>query len=340
MALNPETLAEALRQHAELGRALDAQDRALVEAWVRAWQVIEDELRDLIEQITAGDATMSRLLRQRRIAQALELVTTRLHIVLSAAGVIADKGATELIAAAGGDAAALIATQLPPGVSLQLLQADAEQLAQIIARTAEQITARHYWLQAEAIEAVKAELVRSVAAGTNPREAARKMVEAVQGVFNGGLHRARVIARTEQIDAYRNAAYETHWANRDLLTGWQWTADLSERTCRSCLAMHGSLHPLDEPGPLDHQQGRCVRVPITKSWRDLGFDVPEPEPLVKPGDGERWLQDQPRGVQDHILGKQGADMWRAGGWPASDWSVRRTTEGWRPSYQAAKPPTD
>lgn len=340
MALNPETLAEALRQHAELGRALDAQDRALVEAWVLAWQVIEDDLRDLIEQIAAGDATMSRLLRQRRIAQALELVTTRLHIVLSAAGVIADKGATELIAAAGGDAAALIATQLPPGVSLQLLQADAEQLAQIIARTAEQITARHYWLQVEAIEAVKAELVRSVTAGTNPREAARKMVEAVQGVFNGGLHRARVIARTEQIDAYRNAAYETHWANRDLLTGWQWTADLSERTCRSCLSMHGSLHPLDEPGPLDHQQGRCVRVPITKSWRDLGFDVPEPEPLVKPGDGERWLQDQPRGVQDHILGKQGADRWRSGGWPVSDWSVRRETEGWRPSYQAAKPPTD
>lgn len=147
-----------------------------------------------------------------------------------------------------------------------------------------------------------------------------------------------MIARTEQLDAYR-AAEQSHQANADLLTGWQWIATLGPRTCRSCVAMHGSIHGLDEPGPLDHQQGRCARMPLTKSWDELGFPgAQEPSRTINPGDGEKWLAGQPDDVQRHILGVNGQKQWQDGNWPSSEWSERRETDGWRDSFGAATPP--
>ena len=127
-------------------------------------------------------------------------------------------------------------------------------------------------------------------------------------------------ADTEQLDAYRDSATATQLANRDVLAGWQWVATLSSRTCRSCIAMHGSIHDIDEPGPLDHQQGRCSRAPVTKRWSDINprlAGISEPPGMVQPGDGEAWLRKQSPEVQDKILGKRGAEAWRNGQWPAS-----------------------
>nr|DAE99997.1 MAG TPA: putative head morphogenesis protein [Caudoviricetes sp.] len=266
------------------------------------------------------------------------MLSEQLRGVLTAHGIQLDTDLAALVRAAESDARALIAAQLPAGVSIAFNQVAAQQTAWIVNRATQQVTTRHYMLQAEDTEAMKRELVRSIPIGANPRETARRVIKAVQGVFNGGLHRARVIARTEQIDAYRAAAAATHQANRHMLKGWQWVAALSERTCRSCLAMHGTLHPLNEPGPLDHQQGRCTRVPVTKSWKELGFQGDEPPGRVSPGDGEKWLRNQPRKVQEHILGVDGLVQWETGNWPSVQWSELRTTGGWRDSYGAAKPP--
>ena len=140
---------------------------------------------------------------------------------------------------------------------------------------------------------VRQELVRGMQLGLNPRETARRtvlgnrMVQAFEHGFNLPLNRALIITRTEQIDAARDAAALTHQANADLLRGWQWVAQLDTRTCPSCWAQHGTEHPLDEPGPWDHQQGRCTRMPVTRTWADLGYDVPEPPWLVRPEDLDR-----------------------------------------------------
>src|SRR3546814_11471968 len=86
-----------------------------------------------------------------------------------------------------------------------------------------------------------------------------------------------------------------------LVTGVQtcalpiWVAQLDRRTCPSCWSQHGSKHALDEPGPLDHQQGRCARLPVTRSWRDLGFDIDDP-PSVVP-DAETTFRGMRRGDQ-------------------------------------------
>src|SRR5690606_29603745 len=150
---------------------------------------------------------------------------------------------------------------------------------------------RAWRLEDAAIEAMKRELVRGVVTGDNPRTAAAAMVKRVEGQFNGGLSRALGLARTEIIDAHRHAAQVAQEAHADVLNGWRWHCDLSVRTCPACLAMHGTMHPLSEPGPHDHVNGRCARVPVTKSWAELGFDIEEPADAFL--DAREWFDGLP-----------------------------------------------
>jgi hypothetical protein len=76
----------------------------------------------------------------------------------------------------------------------------------IVQRATEQITTRLRPLAPAADAAVRRELIRGVAVGSNPRATAARMVERAGGEFDGGLTRALVISRTETLDAHRAAA--------------------------------------------------------------------------------------------------------------------------------------
>ena len=93
--------------------------------------------------------------------------------------------------------------------------------------------------------------------------------------------------------------------------------------------MHGTIHDLDEPGPIDHQQGRCARVPVSKSWRDLGIDIPEP-PSVVP-DALASFRAMPKSDQLAVLGHTRLALLDSGRIRWSDLATRRQTDGWRDS---------
>ena len=266
---------------------------------------------------------MDAIVRRIKASRALSDVTGQLTSLLATSQALSIAGARQMIARAASDQQALIATQLPPGWTLNLLRHDTGQLDAIVKRTLDQITVRHYFLNQRATESMKQALVNAVAIGDNPVDAAEHMVKAVRGEFEGGLARATVIARTEQLDAYRAAAMLEQNRHPDVMAGWTWCANLSARTCPSCLSMHGTIHDADEPGPIDHHQGRCARVPVTKTWEQLGFhDIPEPPGALKPGDGIRWLERQSDDVQSKIMGPKRYDAWKSGDYPPEDWSVR------------------
>lgn len=334
MAINPDTLAAVATQYEAIGITLGELDKRLADIWLNAWADIQQEIAGLADKITREGALRRALAAER----ALTLLSDA-YLNANLEALEATKASLkQIIARAKSDVRRLIETQLPAGESLPSSPTVDRAVTALAERVTGQVTARHYFLQDEATAAMKRELVVGAALGLNPKETASRMVSRAQNVFNGGLNRARVIARTEIIDGYRVAQMVEENRHKDILAGWQWVAELSERTCASCIAMHGSIHPLSEPGPLDHQQGRCTRTPVTKTWKQLGFDgIDEPQ-AIQPGDGEAWLAKQSEDVQKHVLGVRGVEAWKSGQWPSTRWAQYRVTDGWRDSYMSARPP--
>jgi SPP1 gp7 family putative phage head morphogenesis protein len=345
MAVTAQTLALQDRLRTELAQILDVQTRDLTKAWALAWDEVSPDLRaSLLEQLTAGErVTRAQLLRSTRLRAALAVVAERLEALAKESGVRISADLQAVIDTAGAAQASVIDSQLPPGfMTADDLAAwsrvDARQVEAIVTRVTQQITALHVPLAPEAYEIVRRELVRGVAAGSNPRAtAARMLARAGRYGFNGGLTRALVIARTETVDAYRDAARLGRMQHTDVLDGWVWSAKLDQRTCSSCWAMHGTTYEVDEPGPFDHQQGRCAAVPVTKSWADLGIEIPEPPSLLP--DSAATFEGLTASEQKQILGPARYSAWRRGEYPMDAWSQRRTTTGWRDSYTRSPVPS-
>ena len=321
----PETVAALARQREIVGRMLATISDDVLAAWVRAWDDIEFELlrRDLNPRLDTAERRLQLARTQKQAAQRILDLSVETNTTLTA-------NARVMVERALIEQPELIATQLPTGLHVSLLRPPTEAVERMVRRSTEQITARTYALSVEATEVMNRALNLGISAGDNPLDVAERIIEQARDGFNGGIARAQVIARTELIDAHRNAAHASHDANRDVLAGWVWWAELGPRTCPSCVMQHGKLHDLDEPGPLDHHQGRCARVPRTKTWAELGYDVPESRPAIETG--LDWFNRQPEGVQRSILGTKRFEAWQEGDYPADKWSVRRETVGWRDAF--------
>jgi uncharacterized protein with gpF-like domain len=345
MPVTPETLRLAEELQADLDNLVDNQTRDLVRAWADAWDEVAPDLTAAIEELleAAGENRITRrqMMRAARLRRALAVIAEHLQRLADQSAVRITSDLQTVVTAAATAQAAIMESQLPPGVVTpgelaDWSRVDERQLEAIVRRTTEQITARHYYLEPEAYPAVRRELIRGVAAGSNPKATARRMVRRVESRFNGGLTRALVISRTETLDAHRAAAAVAHAEQADVLTGWTWIAKLDTRTCASCWAQHGSEHKLREPGPLDHHQGRCARLPKTKSWADLGFDIEEPDDLLP--DAASTFEELRPAQQIQILGRARYAAWRAGRYPMEAWSQRRKTDGWRDAYHVSPAP--
>lgn len=322
-----------------LDTLLDHHTSTLTAAWATAWVSVRDELElALIELAENGDVPGWRIEKSRRVQEGMAAAGRALEDLADLTGTtISDDAARALGLGVDGEIA-MIGAQLPPGHS-GVVRVDDAQISAMLGRTTQQITAVSWPISAETLLAIQSELARGMIVGDNPREAARRMMAATEGRFTGGLTRALNISRTEMLDAMRTAQHATDQVNAATLTGWTWGAHLDSRTCGSCIAMHGTEWPLEEPGPIDHHSGRCARLPRTKSWAELGFPgIPEPDSGF--ADAGEWFDELTDIEQRQILGKSGHEAWQAGNFPMSQWSTRKTNDGWRDSYVPAKPPKE
>lgn len=343
MALTAETLRVQARIDADLSHVVDQQTRDLTRAWIRAWDETADELeaavQELYRKFESGEIVSKTLVaRNTRLLNALDYMGRQLETLARDAGVRILGDLHPVVVDAARAQSTVLGTQLPPTYDLTGTVPGGA-IDAIVARSAQQITSRTYDLAPAAYETMRRELITGVVIGANPNVTAKKMVRRTESRFNGGLARAINISRTETIDAHRAAAALGQSAHTDVLVGWIWLAHLSPRTCPSCIAMNGTLHPLDEPGPLDHQQGRCARLPKTRSWEDLGIRLPEPAGVQVPNSRE-WFSGLSSGEQRSILGEAGYDAWRRGTFPMENWAERRTSTAWRDSLVPARPPRE
>lgn len=309
-------------------------DADLLRMWAVAWEEIVDEWRGIVTELADTSLTVGRrrqlIYQSERIRKALQTAAEKLDDLARQTGARIRLDLPGVLYHGDDILTQVVRSQLPPALDPAMSRMSVDALDAIVGRSIGQIESRLRPLSRDASAVMRAELIRGVAAGTNPNEVARHVLRRVQDGFDGGLARARTIARTEMLDAHRTAARAGWQANSDIVTGWRWLCTPSSRTCPSCLAMNGEVFDLDTPGPEDHPNGRCVGVPVTKSWADLGIDLDEPVGVFP--DARAWFDGQSEAVQLDIMGRQRLADLRAGRISWEDIPVRRENPGWRPSW--------
>lgn len=122
-------------------------------------------------------------------------------------------------------------------------------------------------------------------------------------------------------------------ANLDLIKATQWLSTLDSKTSPPCRLRDGLMYTPDDHKPIGHTipwgggpgrlhfNCRSVSVPVTKSWRELGFNMDDMAPGTRASmDGQvpadltyaEWFKKQPAARQDDILGPVRAKMYRDG----------------------------
>lgn len=339
MPVTPETLQQIADNRRNVQNLSDEQVRALVSQWVSAWDELRPEYEASISELLAdnrdGYVSQAKIRANTRLRQALKVTRANLDGLADAANVTITTALPEAVNLGGTGAVSAISTQLPPGgaalaVTWDRVSPDA--IAAMVERATGRIEAATKPLPADTARLMKRELVRGVSVGDNPKVTARRIMGRTEGNFYGGLNRALTIARTETIDAHRNGGHAAAQQNADILQGWRWSADLSARTCPSCIARNGTQYPVETPGPDDHPQGRCTRVDITKTWADLGFEgITEPADVFP--DSRAWFGNLTEDTQLHIMGRERLDLLNSGSIGFDDLATLKHNGDWRDSWQ-------
>lgn len=328
-----------------LAETLDAHQRELIQAWGAAWDEVSADLETVLTELAAenagGNITRTAMLRSRRLQDALSALIATLNDLAVEGATAAGGLARSIIEQSATATGAMLTAGLPATAQIraQVTGASPAQVRAMLERTTQTMHKQAHTLSREAETAIKTRILKGITVGDNPRKAARDAVRGIEDLWNGGLARATTLARTEMIDAHRAAAQHVEKQNADVLDGWEWVAHLGKdkRTCRACLAMHGTVHPTSEFGPKGHPNCRCARVPKTKSWAELGITgVTQPKSLTV--DADTWFKKQPEAAQRAILTDRGYELWKQGKYPREKWVSKRTSNGaWRDSYAPTQP---
>lgn len=336
MAITPDSLHAHERLTINTNRLVDHTTRTLTARWATAWRELSTEWETAIRQIiatqTAGETLHAGQIAQlERVTRALTATAEQLVTLTDGIPDAIDGPLTQILADTTAATRQIVAAQLPATLTAGFALMSKPAMSAIIERTMGQVHAASWPLADDAISAMKTTLIRAVPSGWAPARAAAEMLERTQTEFNGGLSRAMTIARTEMLSSARAAGQALELANKDVIKGWVWSAHLDAKTCAACIALHGQEFS-SETEMAAHQNCRCARMPITKSWSDLGFPEIEepPDTFVQ---SEDWINDNPRAAEK-ALGKKRYDLLKTGQVELSDLAKLRKNSGWRDSYHA------
>lgn len=284
-------------------RGLHDRDRRLLATiagdYEDAWRVVKAELDRVgqqIKQARARGETVDQawLVRQRHLERVEEQALTAFEVFARAAAGEVDDAVVQAIAAGQADAVALAGITGARSSALdEVIRRQRGPSARLFVGMAEDVATK-----------VRAGLIRGVALGQNPL----KVATGIRKDLDGPLWRARTIARTEMVSAYRAAALGTYRQHPDVVQTWVWDATLDATTCPVCYAMHGTEFELGEDFDT-HPNCRCSPIPRTVSFASLG--APDAtETAVTPVSGEDVFRRLPAGTQRAILGPGKFAAWR------------------------------
>lgn len=154
------------------------------------------------------------------------------------------------------------------------------------------------------------------------------------GVMTVAKNNAEALVITSIQTAANEARRQTYVENADILKGIKQLSTLDARTSILCVAYSGAAWKLDEkhtpiaPNKLPYNGGtprhwrcRSIETALTKSFRELGIGIDEPEPSTRASiDGQvaqgttmaDFLERKGKAFSDEVLGEGRAELWRAG----------------------------
>lgn len=347
--LSRETLRRARRLRAVVNAEVDGRTRRLEREWAAAWREVRPGVESAVAEVVVETARQGEwprpweLARVPGVATSLRAVEASLERLRLSTDAELGAGVLEVVRATREVEPTVISSQLPASerkaAEATVLAGTGAYAVNLIAgRAVARVERLVAPLGRRAAEDVRRRLIRGSPIGgrantgtrTGARQAARAVVGDLKLGFTGGLNRARVVGRTELLDAYRDTALRVHSDNLNLVLGWTWLSARDRRTCPSCWAMDGSEFTWSTPGPWDHPQGRCQRIPIVRPWVDLGIGSLEPDDDLPSAREE--FDDLTEEEQLEVMGPTRLDLLRSGRVAWSDLSTLVDSDGWRPAY--------
>ncbi len=315
----PHPLFDAARQfRAELAAGSDAASRAMLDTYSGIARRLDERLTKLLADL--GDTpTAAQLFENNRLESLLAQCGDELNrFARNSAGTVTELqgAAVELAQRHARELTRISLGDPPPGVGPTWTQLDARKLENLVGFTREgaPVGEELSKLVPDGVQRVRDALVSGVGAG----QSAAQIAGEVRDVLGNNAARFLTVARTAEMQAYRQAQHEAFQANDDVIGGWIWWASLSADTCAFCLSMHGTRHELHET--LDsHFNCRCQQVPSVKS----GLPAP---PVIETG--EEWLKRQSEEVQLRALGPGKFNAWTEGHITLADLRAHDEVANW------------
>ena len=289
MATSPVLEASALFKQ-ELARNGDVAIQRLVFQYRRSFRSLARSLDDLLLEIGETPPTLGQLTKMERYQSLIAGVLNELLTLQGSTYVQMQKAAELGIDLGMQHGLELMSLSISKDIELAgafntLPSAAVKEVIGFLS-PGSPLYQRHSLLAPATTDTVVNGIVEGIVRGYNPKKIARQF----QTHFGQGLTDSMRFVRTAQLWSYREANRATYLVNSEVVEGWYWHAELSKGTCASCIAMHGTWHPLEEPLN-DHHNGRCAPIPAVKGF-DAPFDM----------SGEEWFDQQPVTVQKEILG--------------------------------------
>lgn len=281
--------------------------------------VLDDLEKELFQLILAGGDTIK---PRRLLAQSNQAID---DYYAQAQGVL-DLGDLPAITADATKSA--LASVIPVGINVALPTAG--YLAKLSDEVLVNGAVTSAWWKKQAND-VKFRFAGQVRQGLAAAENNQQIIERIKPVLAASRREAAALVQTSVAavaNAARQAAFEE---NNELISRYMWLSSLDGHVCIFCAARADKTWTADGKKPIGHAlpwrvppihfNDRCVIVPITKTWRELGADIDEPAPGQRASsDGplpdsttfDDFLKRKGAAFQDEVLGPGRADMWRRG----------------------------
>lgn len=323
-----QIITDAAIQHQLDMMRLDAGTRAEVRKLLEALQ------RTIVAALSDGpDATEWSRARQEQllaeINQAIRGTYVRVEAVTADALSGAGRVVAEQTAAAIVSALPAVRAVLPPDTFLATL---------MDAALVQGAPASAWWAkQSEDLQFRLAGTIREgLAAGADTQSIIRGIVgtRGTPGIMEIARRNAAAVVQTSAASVANAARFATFEANSDIIKAYKWLTALDGHVCPQCAA-RADLTWANEPGfppvghkipfarPPIHFNDRCILTAVTRTYKEMGIDLPEPTPSDTGRASSKgpvpsgttladFLERKGAAYADDVLGPGRAKLWKDG----------------------------